>query len=68
MELNSRLTRLVRQLDAYQLNQLNQLSTDEWRLLAADSRSPADTPDRTLMTNRRPQATFVFDTTSQEFP
>ncbi|MFQ2227850.1 hypothetical protein [Aeromonas hydrophila] len=65
MELNSRLTRLVRQLDAYQLNQL---STDEWRLLAADSRSPADTPDRTLMTNRRPQATFVFDTTSQEFP
>ncbi|MFQ2134604.1 hypothetical protein ACK34S_19135 [Aeromonas hydrophila] len=65
MELNSRLTRLARQLDAYQLNQL---STDEWRLLAADSRSPTDTPDRTLMTNRRPQATFVFDTTSQEFP
>ncbi|ELB2793363.1 hypothetical protein ACE1OG_04950 [Aeromonas hydrophila] len=65
MELNSRLTQLVRQLDAYQLNQL---STDEWRLLAADSRSPADTPDRTLMTNRRPQTTFVFDTTSQEFP
>ncbi|WP_323898158.1 hypothetical protein [Aeromonas hydrophila] len=65
MELNSRLTRLVRQLDAYQLNQL---STDEWRLLAADSRSPADTPDRTLMANLWPQATFVFDTTSQEFP
>ncbi|EJN6955692.1 MULTISPECIES: hypothetical protein [Aeromonas] len=65
MELNSQLTRLVRQLDAYQLNQL---SPDEWLLLAADSRSPADTPDRTLMTHRRPQATFVFDTTSQEFP
>lgn len=65
MELNSRLTRLVRQLDAYQLNQL---STDEWRLLAADSRSPADTSDRALMANLSPQATFVFDTTNQEFP
>ncbi|HDC4323171.1 hypothetical protein QK281_08595 [Aeromonas hydrophila] len=65
MELNSRLTRLARQLDTYQPNQL---STDEWRLLAADRRSPADTPDRTLMANLWPQATFVFDTTSQEFP
>ncbi|WP_323993475.1 hypothetical protein [Aeromonas hydrophila] len=65
MELNSRLTRLVRQLDAYQPNQL---STDEWLLLAADRRSPADTSDRTLMANLWPQATFVFDTTSQEFP
>ncbi|HCT5133208.1 TPA: hypothetical protein OTZ50_002987 [Aeromonas hydrophila] len=65
MELNSRLTRLARQLDAYQPNQL---STNEWRLLAADRRSPADTSDRALMTNLRPQATFVFDTTSQEFP
>lgn len=65
MELNSRLTRLARQLNAYQLNQL---STDEWRLLAADRRSPVDTPDRTLMANLWPKATFVFDTTSQEFP
>ncbi|HHQ4928789.1 TPA: hypothetical protein ACSP88_004838 [Aeromonas hydrophila] len=65
MELNSRLTRLARQLDAYQPNQL---STDEWRLLAADRRSPADTSDRVLMANLSPQATFVFDTTNQEFP
>ncbi|HAU4884767.1 TPA: hypothetical protein F3L15_12175 [Aeromonas hydrophila] len=65
MELNSRLTRLARQLDAYQPNQL---PADEWQLLAADSRSPADASDRALMTNRRPQATFIFDATSQEFP
>ncbi len=65
MELNSRLTRLARQLDAYQPNQL---STDEWRLLAADRRSPADTSDRVLIANLSPQATFVFETTNQEFP
>ncbi len=43
MELNSQLTRLVRQLDAYQLNQL---SPDEWLGGAGGRRAPGPAPTR----------------------